>query len=97
MDAFTDDRPFTAAHCQAARRLLGWTAQHLANKCHLGHATIRNFENGHRPNLQMRTQRDILKVFHDAGIVWRTEDPGDPHIKCRDGVVAVLRTPKTSG
>ncbi len=94
MDVFSQEHPFTAAHCRAARRLLGWSAEELAKRSGLGISTVRNFESGHRPRLQKRTVRDILAGLKDGGIEWRTEEPGDPSIKCADGVVAVLKSSK---
>jgi transcriptional regulator with XRE-family HTH domain len=35
------------AQCRAARGLLDWSQQRLAETANVGNATIRNFENGH--------------------------------------------------
>lgn len=44
----------TVAHVKAARALLDWNAQQLANRCSVGVATIRNFESGKRVNEESR-------------------------------------------
>ncbi|MEG3124440.1 helix-turn-helix transcriptional regulator [Sphingomonas sp. GB1N7] len=46
----------TVAQCRAARALLDWTAQDLADRANIGVATIRRYETG----------AAIAEVSHDA-------------------------------
>lgn len=57
-----------APFCKAARALLGWSANDLANESGISADTIRSFESGRTKNLNARNQEAILQAFHEAGI-----------------------------
>ncbi|WP_243389642.1 helix-turn-helix domain-containing protein [Arboricoccus pini] len=53
--------------CRAARALLNWTQQHLANEARVARATIRDFENA-RHRLHGSTQALIVAALVGAGV-----------------------------
>ena len=57
----------SAAQCRAARALLGWSQEQLAEASQVGVATIRDFERGVR-NPQARTIRDLKSALETAGV-----------------------------
>jgi predicted transcriptional regulator len=57
------------AQIRAARSLLGWTAQDLANFSKVGITTIRKIEVQEGiAKAQLRTVEDIRRAFEEAGI-----------------------------
>ena len=58
----------TDKHSRAARAVLGWTKQDLANKSGLGTTTISEFESGKRKDMRLSTARMIREAFEKAGI-----------------------------
>jgi DNA-binding transcriptional regulator YiaG len=60
----TELRP---AQCRAARALLNWTQQHLADRAHVARATVRDFEN-ERHRLHGSTKALIVAALVAAGI-----------------------------
>jgi transcriptional regulator with XRE-family HTH domain len=66
----------TASQCRAARALIGWTRQQLANASGVGFSTISDFETGrhfpHAANLEA-----IVGAFDKAGAEFTNGDqPG---------------------
>jgi ribosome-binding protein aMBF1 (putative translation factor) len=57
----------TAAQCRAARALLDWSQQKLAEESKIGNATIRNFE-GEKSTPQHATLDVLKRCFESAGI-----------------------------
>lgn len=53
--------------CRAARALLNWTQQHLADEARVARATIRDFENA-RHRLHGSTQALIMAALVGAGV-----------------------------
>jgi transcriptional regulator with XRE-family HTH domain len=62
----------SSAQCRAARALLGWTQQDLAEHAGVARKTVADFEAGLR-RLQVRTRADITRTLEIAGIefTWR--------------------------
>ena len=63
--------------CQikAARALLGWTAQELANKSGVGATTLRRYEMSDGiPSANAKSLQAVIETFQRAGI----EFTGDP-------------------
>ncbi|RUU93410.1 XRE family transcriptional regulator [Mesorhizobium sp. M7A.F.Ca.MR.176.00.0.0] len=58
-----------SAQCRAARALLDWSQQELADASKIGNATIRNFEAG-RSEPQHATLDLLRRTFEDAGVVF---------------------------
>ncbi len=57
----------TPAQCRAARALLDWSQQQLADASKIGNATIRNFEGG-KTEPQHATLDVLQRCFEAAGI-----------------------------
>lgn len=57
------------AQCRAARALLKWTQQELAESAEIGNATIRNFESG-KSTLQSATLRVLAQTLQAAGVTF---------------------------
>lgn len=57
----------TAAQCRAARALLGWSQDQLAEVSKVGKATIATFETGKRAPYE-RTLLDLRSALEDAGV-----------------------------
>ncbi|TPL21152.1 helix-turn-helix transcriptional regulator [Mesorhizobium sp. B2-4-9] len=57
------------AQCRAARALLNWSQQELADASKIGNATIRNFEAG-RSEPQHATLVVLRRTFEGAGVVF---------------------------
>ena len=57
----------SAKQSKAARELLGWSQQILAEKSKVSKAAISFFERGETKPTQ-RTQRDLINAFEDGGV-----------------------------
>ena len=72
----------TSAQCRAARALLAWTQQELADQARVGVQTIRLFEGEHtiprRATLQV-----IQRAFEEAGIDLIDPDEGGAGVRFR--------------
>lgn len=76
-----------ASQSRAARSLLGWSRQTLAEAALVASRTITDFERGAR-RPQNRTLADIRRAFEDAGVIFIDEDDDA-------GVGVRLRKPST--
>lgn len=56
---------FAAVHCRAARALLGWTQQELAERAEVGRMTVTRFEAGETVRPAQRTA--LLRTMREAG------------------------------
>jgi transcriptional regulator with XRE-family HTH domain len=54
--------------CRAARALLGWSAQELADEAKVGVATVRRYEGG--IGIAAASIAAMVRTFEDAGIVF---------------------------
>jgi DNA-binding XRE family transcriptional regulator len=59
--------------CRAARALLNWTQDTLANKVGVALKTIRDFENERRQSLSI-VRTSIKQAFEEAGIEFFDDD-----------------------
>lgn len=64
----------SSAQCRAARALLGWTQETLANRAGVARKTIAHFEVGRR-DLLSRTRRDIMETLQRAGVEFVWSEP----------------------
>jgi ribosome-binding protein aMBF1 (putative translation factor) len=71
------------AQCRAARALLDWSQQQLADAAKVGNATIRNFE-GSKSTPQNATLVVMRSAFEIAGIVFVAENGGGAGVRLRD-------------
>jgi len=65
----------TPAQCRAARGLLDWSQQDLADAAHVGNTTICNFEGG-RSAPQRSKLEALQRAFESAGVILFEEDDG---------------------
>jgi len=81
----------TSGQCRAARGLLGWSQQDLADHAGLGLVTVRNLElSVHEP--RRATLEVIRRAFETAGIELIDENGGGPGVRLRKRQRA--KTPK---
>jgi len=66
----------TPAQCRAARGLLDWTQQHLADQARVGVVTIRLLEAG-------QTLDVIQRAFESAGVELIDPNGGGPGVRLR--------------
>lgn len=59
----------TPSQCRAARALLDWSQQQLAEASKIGNATIRNFE-GDKSTPQHATLDVLQRALESAGIIF---------------------------
>jgi transcriptional regulator with XRE-family HTH domain len=72
----------TAGQCRAARALIGWTRQQLAQRSGVGFSTISDFEVGrHRPHpVNMNA---IVGALEAAGVVFDLEAGDGPGVRLK--------------
>ncbi|MGD0420683.1 MAG: helix-turn-helix transcriptional regulator [Xanthobacteraceae bacterium] len=72
----------TASQCRAARGLLDWTQQELADAARIGVATVRQFEGGGAETRQA-TLAVLQWAFESAGVEFIKENGGGPGVRLR--------------
>jgi transcriptional regulator with XRE-family HTH domain len=72
----------TASQCRAARGLVDWTQQDLAEAARIGVATIRQFEGGATEPRQA-TLIVLRQAFESAGVEFIDENGGGPGLRLR--------------
>jgi transcriptional regulator with XRE-family HTH domain len=68
--------------CRAARGLLDWSQQELANRAKVGIVTIRQFESG-SSEPRRSTLQVIKTAFEAAGVEFIDENGGGPGVRVR--------------
>ena len=72
----------TAPQCRAARGLLAWTQQDLANAAGVGIVTVHQLEAG--ASQPRRATLDVIKrAFESAGVEFIEENGGGPGVRLR--------------
>jgi transcriptional regulator with XRE-family HTH domain len=72
----------TPAQCRAARALLDWSQQDLADKAAVGIVTVRQLESGaHRP--RRATLNVVVGALESAGVEFIDENGGGPGVRLR--------------
>jgi transcriptional regulator with XRE-family HTH domain len=81
-----DPKAITSAQLRAARGLLRWSAENLAQKAMLGVATIRRAEaaDGSLPTTTANTAA-IRRAFEAAGVEFIDENGGGPGVRLKKG------------
>ncbi len=75
----------TAEQIRAARALLRWSAQDLADRSGIGFRTIQRFESESGvPGSRSKNLMTIRKVLEDAGVVFIDQNGGGPGVRLRD-------------
>jgi len=72
----------TPAQCRAARALLDWSQQQLAEASKIGNATIRNFESG-KSTPQYATLALLRMTLEAAGVIFVPENGEGPGVRLR--------------
>ena len=82
LDYATNSIMVTPEQCRAARGLLGWSQQELAEKAHVGVVTVHQLEAaGSRP--RQATLEVIRRAFESAGVEFIDENGGGPGLRLR--------------
>jgi transcriptional regulator with XRE-family HTH domain len=72
----------TAAQCRAARALLDWSQQDLADKAAVGIVTVRQLEGG--DTQPRRATLDVIRrALESAGVQFIEENGGGPGVRLR--------------
>jgi transcriptional regulator with XRE-family HTH domain len=75
-------RVITPSQCRAARGLLDWSQQELANRAEVGVVTVRQLEAGsHEP--RRATVIVIRQCFEAAGVEFIDENGGGPGVRLK--------------
>ncbi len=72
----------TPSQCRAARGLLDWTQQELADAARIGVATVRLFE-GDAAESRQATLAVLRRAFELAGVEFIDENGGGPGVRLR--------------
>jgi len=73
---------FTPEQCRAARALLGWSQQDLANQARVGIVTVNQLENG--LSLPRPATLDVIqRALETAGVEFIDENGGGPGVRLR--------------
>ena len=73
---------FTLEQCRAARALLGWSQQDLANQARVGIVTVNQLENG-LSQPRPATLDVIQRALETAGVEFIDENGGGPGVRLR--------------
>lgn len=81
----SDNLNITSAQIRAARALLGWSAQNLADQAAVGVATVRRAEAAEQgqPNLIATTLRAVKGALEAAGVIFIAENGEGPGVRLR--------------
>jgi transcriptional regulator with XRE-family HTH domain len=71
--------------CRAARGLLDWTQEELAERADVSRSTIRDFENG-RHSLHMGTAAQVVAALERGGALLIPPDEAGPGVRLRKPV-----------
>ncbi len=74
----------TPAQCRAARALLNWSQQQLADASKAGVVTIRNFEGGKSSPINS-TLEVLRRALESAGVIFVEENGEGPGVRLRKG------------
>ena len=78
----------TPAQCRAARALVNWSQQQLAEAATVGNATIRNFESGN--SAPQHSTLDVLRrALEAAGVIFVEENGDGPGVRLKKKPLAV--------
>ncbi len=72
----------TEAQCRAARGLLDWTQDTLADAAGVSRSTIRDFEAG-RHRLHRTSRSQIVMALEAAGVLFIAMDSDGPGVRLR--------------
>jgi DNA-binding XRE family transcriptional regulator len=72
----------TPEQCRAARGLLDWTQEELAEQADVSRSTIRDFENG-RHHLHPATASQVVAALEQGGVLLIPSDEVGPGVRLR--------------
>ena len=78
----SEEPPLTPNLCRAARALVGWSQDQLAEASAVATKTIADFERQARVPYP-RTLRDIRTALEDAGVEFIAENGGGPGVRLK--------------
>jgi DNA-binding XRE family transcriptional regulator len=73
----------SSRQCRAARALLDWTQNRLAQEAGVARKTVADLETGTR-TLRYRTRLDITRTFERSGVEFIWSSRGGEGVKLRD-------------
>ncbi|MBZ6078444.1 helix-turn-helix transcriptional regulator [Microvirga puerhi] len=73
---------FTPEQCRAARGLLDWTQEELAERAEVSRSTIRDFENS-RHHLHPTTANQVVAALERGGALLIPSDEAGPGVRLR--------------
>ena len=96
-DYASPERVLTPAQLRAARALVDWSRETLANESGVGHNTTKDFENrGTNPTL--RTVQRWMRALEKAGVVFlNSNDTEGPGVRLRKDVAERMAPAEASG
>lgn len=68
--------------CRAARGLLDWTQERLAERAGVSRSTVRDFER-HRHVLHRGTETLLVRTLQEAGVILLPPDKHGPGVRIR--------------
>ncbi len=71
---------FSPEQCRAARGLLDWTQEHLADVAGVSRSTVRDFEKG-RHDLSRSSAAQIIGALEQAGVLLIAADRMGPGVR----------------
>ena len=75
----------TAEQIRAARALLRWSAQDLADRSGIGFRTIQRFESESGiPGSRSKILMTVRKALEDAGVVFIDQNGGGPGVRLKE-------------
>lgn len=74
--------PLTPEQCRAARGLLDWTQEELAERAEVSRSTIRDFENG-RHCLHSTTATQVIEALERGGALLIPSGEAGPGVRLR--------------
>jgi transcriptional regulator with XRE-family HTH domain len=80
----------TARQSRAARALLGWTQETLADRALVSLTALKRLESGHRAVFES-TEDHVRRTLETAGIVFLSSDQGEGVMLVRAEVNAISR------
>jgi DNA-binding XRE family transcriptional regulator len=75
--------PISPEQCRAARGLLDWTQEELADRAEVSRSTIRDFENG-RHHLHATTATQVVAALEKGGALLIPTGEAGPGVRLRD-------------
>lgn len=75
----------TSAQCRAARALINWSQQQLADEARVGVVTVRQFESGAAVP-RNATVDAIRRALEAAGVIFVAENGEGPGVRLRKGL-----------